>query len=206
MMRIKSRIFNFKFLILNSKAGFTLMEMLVALALFSVVVTIGSDLYLTFQKTTRRTEAIQEVLTDSRFIVERMVREIREGTIDYPAYENGISGTESALYLRNSAGERILFAHYDCDRDGARECIALRINGGQSEALTSRRVRVQNVAFLITPAEDPFEFEAGSGQYASDIQPRVTLVVSIDNNLPSDNREYVQYAIQTTASSRVYRR
>lgn len=195
--------------------GFTLMEMLVALALFSVVVTIGSDLYLTFQRAARRTEALRAVLSDVRFVTERLTREAREGAIDYDAYAGGLTGPQSALHLRNAANQAVSFRlSDDCRANAARECIALQVDGGGLESLLSRGVRVRDLRFFIRPADNPFEFvpqprspdDLRAGQYASDLQPRVTVSLEVDNNFPENHREYIRYGVQTTISSRVYRR
>ncbi len=180
--------------------GFTLMETLVALTLFSVVVTIGTDLFFTFQRVSKRTEALENLVSNARFITERFASEVRAGTIDYTRYTTPISGRQTALYLSDTTGSAVDFV-YDEDTD----VLLLTIPTG-SESLVSSGVRLRDVAFYITPGDDPFRFDIVPGDFAADIQPRVTIFLSFDNDLAVDNANYTRYDVQTTISSRTYRR
>jgi prepilin-type N-terminal cleavage/methylation domain-containing protein len=61
--------------------GFTLMELLVAVAIFSVTITIVSDIYLSTVGSQRKSFGQQDVLDSSRFAIESMARAIRQSTI-----------------------------------------------------------------------------------------------------------------------------
>ena len=184
----------------RAKRGFTLMEVLVALALFSVVVTVSTNLFLSFQRTSRKTESLEQLTASARFIMEKIAREVREGTVDYQAYVAPLAtplnqnSTQDVLYLRNSADELISFVY-------AGNTITL--NG---EELTGASVRVRTAQFTVIPSDNPFQFNELSGTFAADAQPRVTIFISLDNNKPEDDRDYTKYDVQTTISSRVYRR
>ena len=201
-------IFNFTFLILHSeRRGFTLMEMLVALGLFAVVVTVATDLFLTFQRVSRKTESLEAMVANARLTVERIAAGVREGHIDYARYADLTStSSERVLYLTNANQESLTFSYANCTSGSeAPDCIQL--NG--SESLTAANLGVRNAQFVIYPLQDPTHFVTGDGvdrrgQYAADAQPRVTILLSLDNRQSPEDRNYVRYDVQTTISSRAY--
>lgn len=178
--------------------GFTLMEVLVALALFSVIITVATNLFLSFQRTSRKTESLEQLTGSARFIVERIAREVREGTVDYEEYATRNVDLQvshpTTLFLRTSANQQRSFA-----LDNG----TITMN---DEELTGSGVRVQDVQFTIVPAQDPFEFHETTGKFLANAQPRVTILLTLDNNKPESDRDYTKYDVQTTISSRVYRR
>lgn len=180
------------------------MEMLVALMLFSVVVTVSTDVFFTFQRASRKTENLETVVASARLIMERIAREAREGAIDYAWYstQTGIdlSDPQDSLVIRNRQQEQIQF-----NFDGQRNALMLDV-GGDIENLASSGVNMRNARFSISPHNDPFRFDINTGRYAEDAQPRVTVFLSLDNAYPPDHRDYVRYDVQTTISSRVYQR
>lgn len=179
----------------GSRRGFTLMEMLVALGLFAVVVTIATDLFLTFQRLSRKTESLDQLVANARLITERIVREVKEGTIDYDQYAStSLALPQNRLDLRNTSNTEVDFVHRDEQ---------LFFNG---EPLTSAAVRVQVAQFTIVPAADPFSFNEESGIFASNTQPRVTILLTLNNGRDPGDRDYTRYDVQTTISSRVYAR
>ena len=68
--------------------GFSLMEIVVFLAIFSTTALIAVDLFLTITRVQRQVRNVQAVQTDARFALEAMGREIRIGAIDYDYYKN----------------------------------------------------------------------------------------------------------------------
>lgn len=175
------------------------MEVLVALALFSVVVTIATDLFISFQHAGRKTEGLENAVVAARFIMERVARETREGTVDFAAYPaTPVSGVQQTLYLRSSTDEPISFSFID-------NTVFLELDGS-SEALTGGDIRVRDARFFINPDEDPFNFDTETGAFDADDQPRVAVFLSLDNGYEEGNSNYVRYDVQTTISARAYRR
>jgi prepilin-type N-terminal cleavage/methylation domain-containing protein len=73
--------------ILNqSAAGFSLMEMVVVLAVFSMTALMAVDLFVTITNVQRQVRNVQSVQSDARFVMESLVREAQVGTIDYEFY------------------------------------------------------------------------------------------------------------------------
>ncbi|MFA5069880.1 MAG: type II secretion system protein [Patescibacteria group bacterium] len=69
-----------------NKKGFTLLELLVSAAIFSIVLVVGVDLFFTIVKIQKRTSYVQTIQVDARNILENMARVTRNGVIDYTYY------------------------------------------------------------------------------------------------------------------------
>src|SRR3989338_5960982 len=98
--------------------GFTLMEMLMSLAIFSTVVTITTDIFFSYQRTQRKTEDLQKVVSTARFISEAIVREVKEGTIDYGYADyvrsgDILSNPQTVLALKDAEGRSVIFRRAD---------------------------------------------------------------------------------------------
>jgi len=72
----------------SSQSGFTLIEMIVSLALFSVVVTISVGALLVLIASNQRFQNEQTVMTNLSFALDSMTREIRTGTNYYCDAQN----------------------------------------------------------------------------------------------------------------------
>ncbi len=67
----------------KSGAGFTLMEIMVATVIFAIVAVALLSLFNYVLKINRRGEALRQATQDSRDFVEFLVKEVRNGQIDY---------------------------------------------------------------------------------------------------------------------------
>jgi prepilin-type N-terminal cleavage/methylation domain-containing protein len=77
----------------DPKAGFTLIEMLVSLALYTIVVTIAVGSLLVLVDGNRRVQGDQSVMTTLTFAMDSMTREIRTGRAYYCETKNGAPAT-----------------------------------------------------------------------------------------------------------------
>jgi prepilin-type N-terminal cleavage/methylation domain-containing protein len=75
-----------------AQAGFTIIEMIVALAVFSVVVTISIGALLTLIATNQQLQIEQSVMTNLSFALDSMTREIRTGTHYFCETANNLTG------------------------------------------------------------------------------------------------------------------
>jgi len=62
----------------SSKQGFTLVEVLVAMAIFAVAVVLIFAIYFTSQRFYQKTETKAEILQNARVVLERITRELRQ--------------------------------------------------------------------------------------------------------------------------------
>lgn len=88
--------------------GFTLMELLVVITIFSIVLITSTLLYSRYTSADRRLKLENELYEETRFTLERIVKEFREGTIDYEEYWNMVANkpnpntTTCSLYINGN--------------------------------------------------------------------------------------------------------
>ncbi len=190
-------------------AGFTLMELLVALGIFAISVGLIADLFLTASRQQARTVVLSRVQGDARLIMETIAREFREGTLDF---RSGIP--TDVLALQTGDGELLQLrrvARGDTDRpcpSGVAAC--LYIGRGASAdplawaPLTSAEVDVDAFQFWRTPTADPNAWNVDNNRYLSNEQPRVTVRLQLSAAGRPGERSTIE--AQTTVVSRAYRR
>jgi prepilin-type N-terminal cleavage/methylation domain-containing protein len=72
----------------HGKKGFTLIEVILATALFSIVTMIGVMVFTDVARIQRKIYLESALNEDGRFLMERITREIRQNTVDYDEYYN----------------------------------------------------------------------------------------------------------------------
>ncbi len=70
------------------KKGFTIAELLFATIIVAILISAASAIYVNFYNSTRNLKAANLVYEEARFTMERIVKEVRNGTIDYEEYYN----------------------------------------------------------------------------------------------------------------------
>ncbi len=193
---------------IGARKGFTLMELLVVMGVFSVTVMMTSGIFLLTNRAQRRTISITQAQSDIRYAMEAMVREVRSGRIDFEAYgsSGGIPVPTQRLALRNAAGQLVEFSHETSTSvcpPATNPCLSVRVDGSSPQAVTSAGVTIDTLAFYVSPQVDPFTPDATSGLYASDLQPSVTIVLSA-RTTGVGAADVQTINAQTTVASRTY--
>lgn len=203
---------------IHNTSGFTLVEVMVALTIFSVVVTMASSIFLSSQRVERKTESMQSLSGAGRLIMEKMVKTIRENEIDYDyaGYTKDSEDSEllrlpqSAIALRNFEENLIIFQENDKDRcldeKSVPPCLEMSNDDGQSwSSLTSKEVRLKDLQFFITPKKNPFQFHPETDSYEANSQPFVLIVLTLEKTKTRPG-EQSTLTLQTGVSSGVYKR
>lgn len=176
---MKFSVFSFKFLAhshasrseflktqnskLKTTRGFTLVEMIVAVALFSVVMLVSIGALLSLVDANRKAQALQSVINNLNIAVDGLVRAVREGS-NYrcgspaPADPDCINGGTS-VYFEPYGGDPALGTDdwaYLFDTTGEK-CGVNRIckseNGGTSwVSLTAPQVTIDSATFYVIGA------------------------------------------------------
>lgn len=182
----------------NSQKGFTIMEIVVATTIFASALTIMMALFNYTLQINRRVDAQRQSAQGTRNFMEFLVREIRNGKIDYvttfskcqPAY---YSTENNALAVLNRAGEP--------------ECFYIESGNLYIEkAGTISRVNPVNLTvdqstfrFLVQPTTDP---HPTNPPYPG-LQPFVTIIAQFSTSLPGvPNPVVIPY--QTVVSPDIY--
>src|SRR3989338_2511873 len=138
----------------HRQTGFSLMEIIVVLGIFSLLLVVVVNIYLIALKTQRQTSLRQETLSQLRYVAETMVRNIRASEIDYTYSFNqdgddGIYGSEKELALIDEGGRNIIY-FYDQGE------IRISIDGQISALTDLDQVKILKFYFFIQPAKNPF--------------------------------------------------
>lgn len=118
---------------MKNKAGFTIIELMVAMALFVIVVGIASGVFVRSLRTQRSLVALMAANDNASQALEQMTREIRTGT--------AFTASGSRLSFTNAADEPVAY-----DLAGGR----IERNG---KALTASNVLVHYLSFAVRGAE-----------------------------------------------------
>lgn len=199
----------------QTNAGFTLIEMLVSLALYTVVVTIAVGSLLVLIAGSGRGQSEQSVMTTLTFALDSMTREIRTGSGYYcESYGSSAFSSQESLNASTkdcyegdgssvSAYHGISFleggnsitkgstriAYYF---DSGNKTIMRRVGNGAAESIVSDTISITQANFFVT----------GSSPYSvgSDIiQPTVTIVIEAVEKSEPDARPFV---VETTVTQR----
>lgn len=154
--------------------GFTLIEMMVAVALFAVVMTGSLAALLSMHSVQKKTESLRIVNDNLNFALESMMREIRSGS----GYSVNIAG--DSFSFTNSVSESITYK-----LDGNR---IKRIKGASSFQVTAPEAIVTTLHFNL------------QGEGAGDGQPRV--IINIEGYAGAIEKEKSELKLQTTVSQR----
>src|SRR3989339_1212243 len=166
----------------NSKiGGFTLIELIVALGVFMVVMTITLSAFLNIMDIQKKTEAFRKVNDNLNFAMEAMMREIREG--------KGYSAADCS-------GADFCFT----GKDG--KAVKYQLNGGgyierKEEAdewlrMTSGGIKITRLSFLVS----------GEETYASGDRQQPLVVISIGGESGEKEKLKSKLDLQATVSQR----
>jgi prepilin-type N-terminal cleavage/methylation domain-containing protein len=187
--------------------GFTVMELLVVVLLFSVASVAIASTFINYTRLHRRAANAETLGEEMRFVLELMVRAARNNTINYPSLPAGITNPSGRLNLISRAGARTSFGVFAstapvCTGLNA-ACLAISLDGGATwSAMTGKNIQVDRFDVYVTPARNPFQ-PVSLGAYDNDRQPRVTFVIDA-RYLSSNPREIANISIQTSVGSRLY--
>lgn len=175
--------------------GFTLIEILVATAIFIIAILVIGGIFVSITKAQRRSKIEQRVQAEARYALETMAREIQKGKIDYEAYGGTLSSNlVTTLNLKRPNRDSVAFTMQD-------DTLKMTV-GGVEQAVLSGNITMQDLQFYITPREDPFAFGAG----IPDEQPRVTISFLIKDKDETKIEKQTEMKAQTTVSVRIYKR
>ncbi len=141
----------------NMKKGFTLIELIIAVGLFSILVAIAAGGYVNALRTEREVAALASAQSNAGLAIEQMTREVRTGYLfcHDPNNNNpsaacncttsGTTWTCSALDFYNSQTEHVNYslAGNMLTRSDNNE------NGGVPEIITSDNVAVSSLRFIL---------------------------------------------------------
>ncbi|MFA4936782.1 MAG: prepilin-type N-terminal cleavage/methylation domain-containing protein [Patescibacteria group bacterium] len=190
------------------RQGFTLMEIVVVMFIFTLASILIAEIFVNVQKAQQKIRDTQVAYTDARYLMEVLAREIRSDLIDYSAYGGSIptdpTDEVTELNLVTSQGAKLVFVYNNpCPDDPAIGCITINRDSGGDNVISSPKLSINKLVFYITPLTDPFPENVTAS--TQDIQPQVTIVLMASStNIKIEDQKPIY--LQTTITSRAYAR
>ncbi len=183
----------------NPQKGFTLVEMIVSIALFSIVMVVCVTALLALVNANRKAQALQSVMNNLNISLDDMARNIRMGshyhcssTIDATTHDCPNDVDNQTFIFEHFGGSRSDFSdQWIYKYDAPNKRILKSINGGTDYvSITAPEVAIDNMKFYVigTTIDDT-------------TQPRVTIVVSGTANA-ANVKSKESFHIQVTAVQR----
>lgn len=188
--------------IIQSQAGFTLMEIVVSTAIFAVVVSAMLVLFTNTLNINRRVQATRQVSQGTRNFTEMVAREIRNGRVDYASDNANCNSSKytfddnQSLAIINKAGERL------CFYISASDSSLMVSKGAVTEKVNPPHfyIKPSTFHFIIRPKTDP---SPGSSGTNPGIQPFVTILAEFYyQGNAGENPLLIPY--QTSISTDIY--
>ena len=172
--------------------GFTVIEMLVALAVFSFALVAICGIFLSITKSQRKNSIDQKVQFEASHALEAIAQAVRRYGIDY---SGSINNPASSLVLARQDKESVTFFK------GGDNRLKMQIGTAAAENILSDKVKVDDLKFWIVPVTDPFVL-GGLNE-----QPRVTIGLGLSQSKNTAKpEEQASIRVQTTITQRIYKR
>lgn len=163
----------------GNKQGFTLIETVIALAVFAMVMLAVISIFMAAIQSQRRGYALQDIQENARYALEMMAKEIRMAEI------NNSAGVSSSLDITAHKPEGDKNVVYSLNNGQ----IIRNEAGGLNQAITSTKVEVTDLQFYV--------------EKDVQLQPRVTVAIQIKGK-GGQVEAQPQINLQTTIVSRTY--
>jgi prepilin-type N-terminal cleavage/methylation domain-containing protein len=183
----------FKKKINNLEKGFSLVELMVAMSIFILVLTISSGSILNIFNANQKSKSLRSVMDNLNTTLESMTRTIRFSI----NYHCGSTGTLTSPQNCGGAGSNTLVVTAS---NGATVKYSLvngrivRTIGGVDSFLTSPDVNITNLTFRVY----------GADPYPDLLQPQVIIVIGGVVSLPGKSSVDSTFTLETTVTQRIF--
>lgn len=186
-------------------SGYTLIEMLVSISLFSVVVMALVGVMITIFGAQAKAIALKDVLDNARFSLELMTRELRTGTDFKYAIPPGCPtiGLQFTSYNQGTGQERFYYVT-DTDADGQYDAImrVAMLTAGSIDCTTAQQFTAHEViVYPVWVSSDDSGKVYGGTPGPTDGQPRITISMTVRSRNPRPGQD-TSFTLQTTVIQR----
>jgi len=182
--------------------GFTLIEMMVSVAIFAIVMTISLGALLSMSESDRKAQSFKSVINNLNFSMDSMSRSIRTGQVYHCDISQGSISTArdcatvaaTSFAFQATDGTTVSYCLYD--NSIRREITPAGFTPDTScsasgfGSITSPEVRIDTLSFFVTGAE------------SAGIQPKVTILISGVVTVTATQTS--TFNLQTSVTQRVY--
>ncbi|MEA2112536.1 MAG: type II secretion system protein [Patescibacteria group bacterium] len=179
--------------------GFTLVEMITAVAIFSMVMVIAMGALLAVLNANKQNQAIQTAVNNLSLAMEMMSREIRVGYTYHCGTTGAITDTRNC-----SAGETYLALEpFDGNPTDVGDQVVYRLLGNRIQRSDDSGANFLNLTASAVVLQE-LKFYVSGSSTSDNVQPRVLITVSGYVDLGSiGDRGKSYFNLQTTASQRL---
>ncbi len=138
-------------------SGFTLVELLVSIALFSVVVLIVAGAISSIINVNKKAQTITSVVNNLNFTLESMTRAIKTGT-DLQIGDVGFTGTcADSVSVTDAQNRQVTYSYLppSADEGGSITIAVSTVNSGVPSPLTAHEINVAELRFCDLAGEQP---------------------------------------------------
>ncbi len=170
---------------MRTPRGYTLLELIVSIGLFSIVMLVVTSAYLALISMDREARATNELVANLSFATESMMRNIRTGT----SYSCGSgNGNCTQFTFLDSQGQPMTYRLKSNNTIG--QCSSGTCVDASAIPLTDTRITIQSLTFYVR------------GVGTSDVQqPQVT--VTIKGTMATDAGKTTSFNIESSATQRL---
>jgi prepilin-type N-terminal cleavage/methylation domain-containing protein len=192
---------------IRQQKGFTLIEMLIAMAIFVTFTGILISSYTSIVKAQRDANDYRVLYAEARHVFEVLTQEFRDGMVDYGnvSYGFGCQDADNGhkVYLISKDGlskTKIDWKTVDVDEENSVGFITIE-KDGVTEDLNSQEVSVDEFELSITPARDPYD-QQYVDVHSYQFHPKVTISATFSKEMTSGKTFSMN--LRTSISSRIY--
>jgi prepilin-type N-terminal cleavage/methylation domain-containing protein len=180
-------------------AGFTLIEMMVSVAIFSTVMTIALGALLAMSESDRKAQTLKSVINNLNFSLDAMSRSMRTGVNYHCDVSQGTvtvsrdcsSTAATSIAFLSSDNQTIKYCRGNgstCDAAGT--AVLVSKNGAAYAPVTATEVTITNLQFYVSGAESVA------------LQPHVVILLS--GTVPVSASQNSVFDLQTSVTQRLY--
>jgi len=178
----------------SKNKGFTLLEMIFAVGLFAMVITVVTGVFVKSSQAQRKVIELHVVQREGNYMIEMMSREIRMAT----AISDGNDGNEdqqgnnnSSVEFTNYNGDLIRYCRASasgaCTENDSGDYLTRRVNG-INQIVSSSNIKIDSLKFYV-----PDDFITD--------QPMVTISMTVK---PAASQYNTEISLQSSVALRVY--
>ena len=191
----------------SDRRGYTIVEMLVTVAIFALSFVTIAAIFVGFSTAQTRAGVSQRLLNEGNYLLEVLAREIRMNAIDYDCSAANPATSHDYICLRSVDGESIHFRLFDdvanpsttvdlqvCKDFSASPCAL----SSDWTTLNPDFLKINELSFQTHPIQNPLRQDVPDEQL---YQPVTTILMTVE---AGRGRAVQTYELQTSVASRVY--
>lgn len=194
----------------KKKRGFTLIEIMVAMVVFSIFMGVVFNTYFSLISSNQNADTVRQMYSGARDAFSVLAEDIRLSAIDYNDAQTETNKAKSLYLLSKDGLKRTVYrVEKNVDKEGFfvisraesyRDSLSAGFSESDAQLITSPQLLIKSFKFIVTPQGDPYSSDSYD-IWSNQFQPQVTILATFVNN---DQAGQVEFPLQTTISSRVY--